>query len=81
VEWREERLTIEKDDIRFVIDWGKRDLRGEEGEVVRGRCYDVCVISFILLIIMSLSLSLSAFLAAIPHSLFLAPFFFYFLIF
>lgn len=73
------RAYIEEDDIRFVIDWGKRDLNGEEGEVVRGRCYDVCVISFILLIIMSLSLS--AFPAALPHSLFLAPFLFYFLIF
>lgn len=67
------RAYIEEDDIRFVIDWGKRDLDREEGDVVRGRCYAVCVISFILLIIMSLSLLLLF--------LFLARFLFHFLIF
>lgn len=73
------RAYIEEDDIRFVIDWGKRDLHWEEGEVVRGRCYDVCVISFILLIIMSPSLCISCCSSSLtlPLSLLL----FYFLIF
>lgn len=73
------RAYIEEDDIRFVIDWGKRDLHGEGGEAVRGRCYDVCVISFILLIIMSPSLCASCCCSSLTFPLSLSLLLFNFL--